>query len=128
MYHVRVHHHSRARRIARLTRGRAHACSGVGKTTVSRLVAKLYHQLGVSSKDKVVEGQSESTTSAQGEGAIEGTIHDYRVADQFATDFKFSRFDATAAKPRDVTKLTGVKRPRTFQNATGIRVHASDAA
>ena len=31
--------------------------SGVGKTTVSRLVAKLYHQLGVSSKDKVVEVQ-----------------------------------------------------------------------
>jgi len=30
---------------------------GVGKTTVSRLVAKLYHQLGVSSKDKVVEVQ-----------------------------------------------------------------------
>jgi DNA polymerase III delta prime subunit len=28
---------------------------GVGKTTVSRLVAKLFHQLGVSSKDTVVE-------------------------------------------------------------------------
>ena len=35
----------------------ARARSGVGKTTVSRLVAKLYHQLGVSSKDKVVEVQ-----------------------------------------------------------------------
>jgi len=30
---------------------------GTGKTTVSRLVAKLYHQLGVASKDKVVEVQ-----------------------------------------------------------------------
>ena len=30
---------------------------GVGKTTVSRLVAKLYHALGVSSKDHVVEVQ-----------------------------------------------------------------------
>eukprot|EP00316_Scyphosphaera_apsteinii_P023030 CAMPEP_0119344702 /NCGR_PEP_ID=MMETSP1333-20130426/107101_1 /TAXON_ID=418940 /ORGANISM="Scyphosphaera apsteinii, Strain RCC1455" /LENGTH=586 /DNA_ID=CAMNT_0007357143 /DNA_START=16 /DNA_END=1776 /DNA_ORIENTATION=+ len=30
---------------------------GVGKTTVSRLVAKLYHQLGFSSKDAVVEVQ-----------------------------------------------------------------------
>ena len=30
---------------------------GVGKTTVSRLVAKLYYQLGVSSKDTVVEVQ-----------------------------------------------------------------------
>jgi SpoVK/Ycf46/Vps4 family AAA+-type ATPase len=30
---------------------------GVGKTTVSRLVAKLYHQLGVSSQDTVVEVQ-----------------------------------------------------------------------
>ena len=30
---------------------------GVGKTTISRLVAKLYKQLGVSSKDHVVEVQ-----------------------------------------------------------------------
>jgi len=30
---------------------------GVGKTTISRLVARLYHQLGVSSKDHVVEVQ-----------------------------------------------------------------------
>lgn len=74
-------------------------------------------------KDKLVEGHNESTTSAQGEGAIEGTIHDYRVADEFSIDFKFSRFDATTAKPRDVTKLTGVKRAR----STGTRVHASDA-
>lgn len=30
---------------------------GVGKTTVSRLVAKLYHQLGISRSDKVIEVQ-----------------------------------------------------------------------
>merc|ERR1719335_143621 len=30
---------------------------GVGKTTISRLVARLFHKLGVSSKDKVVEVQ-----------------------------------------------------------------------
>merc|ERR1719171_1175081 len=30
---------------------------GTGKTTISRLVAKLYHQLGVASKDMVVEVQ-----------------------------------------------------------------------
>jgi len=65
--------------------------------------------------DHVVEGQSEMTTAAQGEGAIEGHINDYTMKDPFATHFKFSRFDLHAAKPRDVTKLTGIKRAR---NAT----------
>jgi hypothetical protein len=46
-------------------------------------------------------------TSAQGEGAIEGSIRDYVVsgADPFSTFFKFSRFDAAVAPPRDTSKL-----------------------
>ena len=43
------------------------------------------------------------------EGAIEGVAADYAMADRFATDFKYSRFGKTAAKPRDVSKLTGKK-------------------
>jgi hypothetical protein len=53
--------------------------------------------------------QEEATTTAQAEGAIEGVIADYKMADKFATEFKYSRFDATSAPHRDVTKLTGWK-------------------
>ena len=42
--------------------------------------------------DNFQPGQAESTTSAQGEGSIEGVIDDYKVSDQFGTTFKFSRF------------------------------------
>jgi hypothetical protein len=51
----------------------------------------------------------EMTTAAQAEGAIEGTLRDYRVATPFATDFKYSRYGATSAKHRDVTKIIGAK-------------------
>ena len=47
------------------------------------------------------------TTSAMGEGAIEGQASDYEMASKYATEFKFSRFGLTEAKPRDATKLTG---------------------
>jgi hypothetical protein len=49
------------------------------------------------------------TTSAMGEGAIEGEASDYEVPSKFATEFKFSRFGLTEAKPRDTSKLTGEK-------------------
>jgi hypothetical protein len=54
----------------------------------------------------------EMTTKAQGEGALEGTIADYQMKTPFGTDFVFSRFDKLAAKPRDVSKLTGRKRAK----------------
>ena len=38
---------------------------------------------------------------------LEGTLEDYRVAFNFATTFRFSRFDATAAPVRNVSALTG---------------------
>jgi len=55
----------------------------------------------------------ESTTVAQAEGAIEGTWEDYIMASPFATDYKYSRFDATAAPRRDVSKLSGSKKAAT---------------
>ena len=55
---------------------------------------------------------SEVTTAAQGEGAIEGTIDDYVLTDRWSTQFKYSRFDATAARPRDASKLAGRKTKR----------------
>merc|ERR1712087_1046124 len=50
-----------------------------------------------------------TTTKAQAEGAIEGTWTDYKMASKFATLFKYTRFDVTSAKHRDVTQLTGIK-------------------
>jgi len=53
---------------------------------------------------------AEVTTKAMAEGAIEGVASDYEVEDKFATDFKYSRFDAVAAKPRDISLLKGARR------------------
>ena len=57
-------------------------------------------------------GKEEVTTSAMAEGAIEGVAADYKMADKFGTAFKFSRFDATSAKPRDTSKLSGKRTKR----------------
>ena len=52
-------------------------------------------------------------TSAQAEGAIEGTAADYMVASPFATRFKYSRHTASHAAPRLLDALYGRrKRPR----------------
>ena len=58
----------------------------------------------------------EITTSAMGEGAIEGIAANYEVASKFATEFKYSRWGKTAAAPRDVAKLAGRKIPRVAGN------------
>mmetsp|Transcript_20134 Transcript_20134/g.44944 ORF Transcript_20134/g.44944 Transcript_20134/m.44944 type:complete len:239 (-) Transcript_20134:671-1387(-) len=47
------------------------------------------------------------TTKADGEGAIEGTAEDYRINTPFATAFRFSRFGASAAPPRNISALRG---------------------
>lgn len=51
----------------------------------------------------------EMTTSAQAEGAIEGSAADYKLASGFATDFKFARFDAVKAPRRNISALIGRK-------------------
>jgi len=51
----------------------------------------------------------EVTTQAMAEGAIEGKAVDYQMPGPFDTDYKYTRFDATSAKPRDVSQLTGKK-------------------
>ena len=50
------------------------------------------------------------TTEAQAEGAIEGSGDDYKLDDVFGTDFKYARFNAAAAAPRNVSALSGPKR------------------
>jgi len=65
--------------------------------------------------DKAVDGAlddyrgKEVTTKAMAEGAIEGHHSDYELAAPFATEFRFSRFDALKAHSRDVSKLSGKK-------------------
>ena len=55
---------------------------------------------------KKARGFSELTTHAAAEGAIEGTIEDYRLPSPFATAFRYSRFDAKGAvAPRNATAM-----------------------
>jgi len=102
---------------------------------LERNVTNLHHRLDVSIKPRVAEaafavpphgivGQSwdgdglaidgeqdafpvsgEFTTYAMAKGAIEGVPNDYKVPQRYSTDFKYSRFDATSAEPRNVAKL-----------------------
>jgi len=60
----------------------------------------------------VADSDGVFVTSAQGEGGIEGSVYDYVVVPQsnpFSTTFKYGRFDAVSAPPRDVSGLNVVK-------------------
>jgi hypothetical protein len=48
-----------------------------------------------------------TSTSAMGEGAIEGSHEQYVMASKFATDFAFSRFGKQAAAPRTISNIRG---------------------
>ena len=62
----------------------------------------------------------EFTTSAQAEGAIEGTAADYIVPSPFSTDFRFSRFSAISpVAPRNVSLLAGAKAPAVTSLSAG---------
>jgi len=60
----------------------------------------------------VPNAAGEVVTSAQGEGAIEGTMEDYEiVGGPFSGNFKFSRFGAKTGSPRNMALLSGKKMP-----------------
>lgn len=61
---------------------------------------------------------AEVTTTAQAEGAIEGVAADYRMRHKFATRFKYSRFDATIAKHRNVGAILDGQTLPTEANVT----------
>jgi len=63
-----------------------------------------------------------TTTKAQAEGAIEGTWTDYKMEAKFATQFKYTRFDATSAMHRDVSKLAGSKHAAGNSHAQGVSI------
>jgi len=68
------------------------------------------------------------STEAQAEGAIEGEGGDYMMSAPFGTDFKFSRFDVSFAKHRNVAALGGAKRARTTSGgAAGTVTFATDS-
>jgi len=76
---------------------------------------------------KAIDGEQDAwpesgefTTYAMARGAIEGVPTDYKVLSPYATDFKFSRFDAKSSPPRDVAKLVAaglLNAPKTIDNA-----------
>jgi hypothetical protein len=73
--------------------------------------------------------RGEFTTYAMAKGAIEGVASDYRMASPFATDFKFSRFYATKAAPRDVAKLVAngtLKAPKAVKLAASFAAGATE--
>jgi len=56
------------------------------------------------------------TTSAQAEGAIEGSYRDYQMSSPFATAFRYSRFDAKVpTPPRNASTLRGARSKRVQQ-------------
>ena len=61
------------------------------------------------------------TTSAQAQGAVEGTIKDYLLDEPFSTAFRFSRFGATRAPARSTQGLRLVP-----QNAFGAEAGSFD--
>jgi len=70
----------------------------------------------------------EVTTKAMAEGAIEGIAADYEMEDKFVTAFKFSRFDAVKAAPRDVSKLSGAKKSGAATTSAGAAPDVDDEA
>jgi hypothetical protein len=58
-------------------------------------------------------------TRAMGEGALEGTAEDYQISstNPYSPTFKFSRWNLLEAPPRDISKLTGSKRPSMLHGA-----------
>ena len=61
--------------------------------------------LAIDGETDAFPNMGEFTTYAMAKGAIEGTPNDYKVDKPYSTNFKYSRFDATSAAPRNVTKL-----------------------
>ena len=47
-----------------------------------------------------------------GEGAIEGVAKEYEIdaSNPFSTQFKYTRYNATHASPRNASALTGLRR------------------
>ena len=61
----------------------------------------------IGARDPVPRAGTNLTTTAIAEGAIEGSWRDYVMASEYDTAFKFSRFGAAFAAPRDTAALTG---------------------
>jgi len=88
--------------------------------------------VGVSgAEDDYRKAAVEMSTTAQAEGAIEGTYEDYKMEDPFSTDFKYSRYDQVQASRRDVKSLSGVRvkaDPTKVSNVAGAVTNEGDVA
>ena len=70
-------------------------------------------------------GDTYVVTKAMGEGAIEGVAADYEIplSAPFTVDFKYSRFHAREAAPRNISALQG-KRRKVYK-AKGVPAYAA---
>eukprot|EP00316_Scyphosphaera_apsteinii_P016554 CAMPEP_0119319946 /NCGR_PEP_ID=MMETSP1333-20130426/50902_1 /TAXON_ID=418940 /ORGANISM="Scyphosphaera apsteinii, Strain RCC1455" /LENGTH=203 /DNA_ID=CAMNT_0007326503 /DNA_START=312 /DNA_END=926 /DNA_ORIENTATION=+ len=92
------------------------------RITPHGLIGQSYHdpvQIEGNIDQYVPNTHGEYSTSAQGEGAIEGNIDDYEIkGTPFGTAFVFSRF-GSLFPPRDVSKLSGKKLSRASKHMRG---------
>ena len=83
--------------------------------------------------DTAIDGARDSRSSdkgitlAQAEGAIEGSMTNYKMHgnDPFSPSFTFSRFDLMAASPRNTTQMSGTHHAKV---ATKLMVEPMPAA
>jgi hypothetical protein len=72
------------------------------------ILGQSYDDDGIGIDGKIDEYKpGDFTTKAQAEGAIEGTYKDYIMKEPFSSEFKFSRFNETINKPRNINNLNG---------------------
>ena len=79
----------------------------------------------IDGEQDVFPESGEFTTYAMAGGAIEGVASDYKVAKPYDTNFKYSRFDAESAQPRDVAKLVAAGELNTPKTVYGADVVGS---
>ena len=66
---------------------------------------------GRTTRSRVSNAGGEVTTRAQGQGALEGVLQDYRLPSLFDISFPYSRFMADASKGfRNTSRVTGARR------------------
>lgn len=73
------------------------------------LVGQSYDGDGIARNGAVDDysNPDEVVTSAQAEGAIQGTGSDYKMSGKFSTEYTFSRFSADSALPRNASMSLG---------------------
>lgn len=104
--------------------------SSLGRIAPHGIIGQSFDGSGIAVSGKMDSYGNEPafTTSAQAEGAIEGTYTDYIAQGPFSTNFKYSRFSTSSpTAPRNVTALMGAKAPAADKISAGsVELHGVD--